>query len=95
MIRFRTFLDEDYKTARKIFLTKDQELKVADMDATIELFKKIQNRLTGDEKNIDYWAKQGFAAFAKFVGRKILGLSFQDKDDIDKFAEWVKEVRES
>lgn len=61
-------LEEDYKTAKTKFLAdKGSE---EDIVSTIDTFKKIQNRLTGDEKNIDWWAKQGWTKFEAFVKEK-------------------------
>jgi hypothetical protein len=30
-----------------------------------------RNQVVGQERNIDYWRKQGIDAFAKFVGQKL------------------------
>lgn len=70
-ITFKDFLiqlKEDYKTAKTKFLA--DKATESDITTAIDTFKKIQNRLTGDEKNIDWWAKQGWTKFEAFIKTK-------------------------
>lgn len=63
------FINEGYKEARAEFSKNvDDEL----VDGNIIDFRRLvdRNQITGDEKNIDYWRKQGFEKFRKFVHSK-------------------------
>ena len=68
---FSTFLrrlTEDYKTTKVKFLTQlEKDQTERDIDKSIELFRKNQNHFSGDEKNIDWWGKQGWVKFKAFM----------------------------
>ena len=69
-MRYIEFLLEDYKSAKAKFINSGTT--TAEITNIFTQFKQIQNRLTGDEKNIDWWAKnKTFADLEKFVNSKI------------------------
>jgi len=74
MLSFKIFkdllLDEDYKTTAVKFITSG--IDKAQVDDYIKKFKELSNKqkLIGDEKNIDNWAKKTFLDFKEFVDAK-------------------------
>lgn len=65
ILSFSQFLREDYKTAKAAFLK--QEPDATKVDAAIAQFRKHQNSFKGNEKNIDWWEKQGWNKFNVFI----------------------------
>ena len=63
MLSFREFgaLHENFTTARAKFIADGGE--PSDVDLSIAHFRKIQQKLKGDERDIDKWAVQGWDAF--------------------------------
>jgi len=59
-------LVEDYKQTERIFRQQANSITVKDY---LDRFRTLsnQNKLLGDQKNIDYWAGRGFEEFKKFV----------------------------
>lgn len=73
MIKFKQFIQtlfENYHTTFNSFAKEfpDKEKEIA---TSINHFRKLQNTLQGDEKNIDWWAKQGWEKFNTFVQQNI------------------------
>jgi carbonic anhydrase/acetyltransferase-like protein (isoleucine patch superfamily) len=64
------FLIEDYKTTAVKFVASG--IDQAQVDDYILKFKELSNqqKLAGDEKNIDTWAKKPFSNFKEFVDAK-------------------------
>ena len=60
-------LNEDYKTVTVKFQQEDPAPSIEDIKAAMSQFKQMQQRFQGNEKNIDYWGKQGWKEFKKFV----------------------------
>jgi hypothetical protein len=61
-MRAREFIIEGYREAAAEFAQSAEQQQVVD---TIELFKTLvnKNQLQGDERNIDWWRKQGWEKF--------------------------------
>lgn len=59
-------LIEGYSEATKEFAAEASQTEV---DAAIATFRNLVNRnqVTGDERNIDYWRKQGWTAFSELL----------------------------
>ena len=70
MLSFKSFLDEDYKTTAVKFVASGVDKE--QVDVYIKKFRELSNkqRLSGDEKNIDTWAKKTFSEFSDFVDAK-------------------------
>jgi len=70
MLSFKSFIDEDYKTTALKFVASG--IDKAQVDDYIKKFKELSNKqkLAGDEKNIDFWAKKTFSNFKEFVDKK-------------------------
>ena len=70
MLSFKSFIDEDYKTTALKFVASG--IDKAQVDDYILKFKELSNKqkLAGDEKNIDFWAKKPFSNFKEFVDKK-------------------------
>lgn len=66
-MRFYEFILEDFKTAKVAFA--NQGADPAAIDQTIATYRDLtrKNQFHGNEKNIDYWAKQGWEAFKNRV----------------------------
>ena len=64
------FLIEDYKTTAVKFVASG--IDKAQVDVYINKFRELSNKqkLAGDEKNIDTWAKKAFSEFKEFVDVK-------------------------
>jgi hypothetical protein len=66
-MRYNEFkLTEGYKEVQQKFSQEADPTKVA---AAFDVFKKLvsANRISGQERNIDWWGKQGWSAFAEYV----------------------------
>ena len=70
MLSFKSFIDEDYKTTAVKFVASG--IDKAQVDDYIKKFKELSDKqkLAGDEKNIDFWAKKTFSEFTDFVDTK-------------------------
>lgn len=70
MLSFKSFIDEDYKTTTAKFVASG--IDKGQVDDYIKKFKELSNKqkLAGDEKNIDNWAKKPFSNFKEFVDKK-------------------------
>lgn len=66
-MRYREFILEDYKTAKAAFVAQGAD--TTDVDQIIATYRELhkKNQFQGDEKNIDWWAKQGWPAFVQRV----------------------------
>jgi hypothetical protein len=62
-------LKEGYKEAEKEFSTKSSNEEVKEV---IQKFKELvnKNQVKGQERNIDYWRKQGWNKFMEFTNQK-------------------------
>jgi hypothetical protein len=60
-------LNEDYKTVTVKFQQEDPAPSIEDIKAAMSQFKQMQQRFQGNEKNIDYWGKQGWQNFKSFI----------------------------
>ena len=69
-MRVWDFLIEDYKTTAVKFVASG--IDKAQVDVYINKFRELSNKqkLAGDEKNIDTWAKKAFSEFKEFVDVK-------------------------
>ena len=69
-MRVWDFLIEDYKTTAVKFVASG--IDKAQVDVYINKFRELSNKqkLAGDEKNIDTWAKKTFSEFSDFVDAK-------------------------
>ena len=69
-MRVWDFLIEDYKTTAVKFVASG--IDKAQVDVYINKFRELSNKqkLAGDEKNIDTWAKKTFSEFKEFVDVK-------------------------
>ena len=67
---FKAFLNEDYKTTTAKFVASG--IDKVQVDDYIKKFKELSNKqkLAGEEKNIDTWAKKTFSEFKEFVDVK-------------------------
>jgi len=66
-MRYQEFnLTEGYKEVQQKFSQEADPTKVA---AAFDVFKKLvsANRIAGQERNIDWWGNQGWAAFIEYV----------------------------
>lgn len=63
-------LVEDYKTTKQKFIS--QQIDPTQIDQIIDQYKALvnKNQVQGQERNIDYWAKQGWEKFSDFVNKK-------------------------
>ena len=68
--QFKQFIDEDYKTTTAKFVASGVDKE--QVDVYIKKFRELSNKqkLAGDEKNIDTWAKKTFLDFKNFVDVK-------------------------
>jgi len=68
-MRYKEFqlIKEDYKTVTVKFQQEDPAPSIEDIKAAMSQFKQMQQRFQGNEKNIDWWGKQGWNEFKKFV----------------------------
>ena len=66
-MRYREFILEDFKTAKAAFVK--QGANPDEIEQTVANFRDLtrKNQFQGDEKNIDWWAKQGWEAFKQRV----------------------------
>ena len=66
-MRYCEFILEDYKTAKVAFAKQGAD--PSEIDQIISTYKDLhkKNQFQGDEKNIDWWAKQGWEAFKQRV----------------------------
>jgi len=64
------YITEGYKEAILAFANSADQTKVND---TIEKYKTLvnKNQVQGNERNIDFWIKQGWDSFDTFVKTKI------------------------
>ena len=69
-MRIYEIIKEGYKEAQSEFGAVIDPAKALEL---INQYKVLcqRNQVTGQERNIDYWRKQGVDAFAKFVGQKL------------------------
>ena len=69
-MRIYEIINEGYKEAQSEFGSVIDPAKALEL---INQYKVLcqRNQVTGQERNIDYWRKQGVDAFAKFVGQKL------------------------
>ena len=69
-MRIHEIINEGYKEAQTEFGAVIDPAKALEL---INQYKVLcqRNQVTGQERNIDYWRKQGVDAFAKFVGQKL------------------------
>jgi len=66
-MRYTEFnLKEGYKEVQQKF---SQEADPTEVASAFDVFKKLvsANRIKGNERNIDWWGKQGWSAFAEYV----------------------------
>ena len=66
-MRYNEFkLNEGFKEVQLKF---SQEADPTEVASAFDVFKKLvsANRISGDERNIDWWGKQGWAAFIEYV----------------------------
>lgn len=68
-MKIKEIIIEGYKEASTEFAT-NANLNI--VQSTIEKYKQLvnKNQVTGNERNIDWWRKQGWNAFSKFVNDK-------------------------
>ena len=90
MLSFKTLkdlLDEDYKTTASKFISSGVDKP--QVDVYIDKFKALSNKqkLSGDEKNIDTWAKKVFSEFSDFVYAKEDELAVVAKKKAEKIAQ--------
>jgi hypothetical protein len=66
-MRFRELIQEDFKTAKVAFA--NQGVSPDEIDQHIANYRELnkKNQFQGDEKNIDWWVKQGWDAFKQRV----------------------------
>ena len=69
-MRIHEIINEGYKEAQSEFGSVIDPTKAL---ALINQYKVLcqRNQVVGQERNIDYWRKQGVDAFAKFVQQKL------------------------
>ena len=67
MLSFKSFIDEDFKTTASKFVASGTD--TTEVDNYINRFKILNKnqRLSGEQKNIDFWGKKPFAEFKDFV----------------------------
>jgi len=66
-MRYNEFkLTEGYKEVQQKF---SQEADPTEVASAFDIFKKLvsANRISGQERNIDWWGKQGWSAFTEYV----------------------------
>jgi len=66
-MRYTEFkLNEGFKEVQQKF---SQEADPTEVASAFDVFKKLvnANRISGQERNIDWWGKQGWSAFAEYV----------------------------
>jgi len=66
-MRYQEFkLNEGYKEVQQKF---SQEADPTEVASAFDVFKKLvsANRISGNERNIDWWGKQGWPAFIEYV----------------------------
>lgn len=75
MITFNKFksilkIEEDFKTVKQKFISSDESEE--DIDNYMNKFRTLSanQRLSGDEKNIDVWGKRSFTDFKEFIKNK-------------------------
>jgi hypothetical protein len=69
MTTLKISLAEGYKEAQQAFV---QSAELSDVKQTLDKFRILvnKNQVQGNERNIDWWARQGWPAFKDFVERK-------------------------
>ena len=69
-MRIHEIINEGYKEAQSEFGSVIDPAKALEL---INQYKVLcqRNQVVGQERNIDYWRKQGVDAFARFVGQKL------------------------
>ena len=72
MLSFKSFIDEDYKTTTAKFVASGVDKKQVDVyiNKFKELYLSNKQKLAGEEKKIDTWAKKTFLDFKNFVDVK-------------------------
>ena len=79
----KVLIESDFKSVKKKFLADEKDEKDEEIvDQYISKFKELkdQNKIKKlDEKNIDYWGRQGFKEFQIFVDTLSKTLSKREK----------------